>query len=206
MKPSTHQNVPAEARQHKSNCAVVAIAAVAGVSYERSLEVCTHHGFTEGKGMRPSDQARALKDLGCNYVEVPELQGATVRQVENHLTEGTRLMVFTMGHVGALIHGERHDTSYRPRRRAMMVWVVAREYEGEAAKPLKLKSRGRQGDLEQKLWIDFLQPRGEATLAEMAEFLDVTEKRVRGVIDGLRRQGRPIVSVGKGRFRVEQED
>lgn len=204
MKPSSVQNVPAEARRHRSNCAVVTVAAVANIPYEQALEVCLRHGFVEGRGMTPVEQKNALHELGFGVEEFAGLAGSTVRQVEDHFAGSGRLLIFTLGHVGAVVEGERHDTYYRARRRAQLVWSVF-ALNGEEP-PRQPKTIAPQRALEQKLWIDFLQPRGEAAVAEMAEFLGVTEKRVRGLIDGLRRKGRPIVSVGKGRFRVEQED
>lgn len=190
--------IPLEAHGDRMNCAVVALSAVTGVPYSEMREICLRHGWNgpSGRGMTPAEQGAVLRELGYEYRDCRWLRGGTVRQAEQSIREtGARLMIRVERHVGALVDGETHDTSYRPRCRVLQVWEVV-----PAGETPRLTQEGHLQLLLDVVAMDILRESDEVEIGDLADRLGVTEKRARGVLDTLKGRGHRIVCTRRRHF------
>lgn len=94
----------------ESDCGVIAIQAVAGVSRERAERLCKEHGSYEpNRGTPRGGLERVLDYLGVEFVEVEDYYNATPATLACEHPYGSYL-VYVERHVMALVDGDLHNS------------------------------------------------------------------------------------------------
>jgi len=130
----------AVANNEKNDCAVKALAIAAGVSYEVAHATCAAFGRKERHGIRTSNVVPALESLGKKAVRVTQrsfierypASHQVLRSVTTHhpdrfhdvWADGKTYLVFTRGHVLAVVNGVNHDHTRGTARRATEIFEV----------------------------------------------------------------------------------
>ena len=141
----TYSQLFAAAKDDRNCCSVIAIAALAGISYDEAAEVLQRCGREKGKATSYAVMQQAMQELGLGYrsLEYPErralidsypgahkgLKSITphhaVRFKKAWEAAGIKNgLIFTQGHVMALRDGVVHDHQHQSMKRVVALWLV----------------------------------------------------------------------------------
>lgn len=111
-----------------NDCAVKAIAIVANADYDEVHALLKAHGRKDGKGTPWAAIWATLKALGVwvGPVDHTNIERAkTVRHLPAVLPKRGRFLVYTRGHILAVVNGEVMDWTKGRRHRPKLAWEVA---------------------------------------------------------------------------------
>lgn len=127
----------------RGDCAVVAVAAVTGVTYEVALQALTAAGRRPRKGTYTRTIHAALQDMGFRVVRMDAradfiaryptahqcLKSVTThhpRRFHDVWADGAAYLLYTANHVAAVVNGVNHDWTRGRALRAQQIFRVER--------------------------------------------------------------------------------
>lgn len=135
----------AAAKDDRNCCSVIAIAALAGISYDEAAEVLQRCGREKGKSTSYAVMQQAMQELGLGYrsLEYPERRALIdtypgahkgLKSITPHHAVRFKKaweeagikngLIFTQGHVMALRDGVVHDHQHQSMKRVVGLWLV----------------------------------------------------------------------------------
>lgn len=126
-----------------NDCAVVAVAAATGVQYDEVLRRFQENGRKDRQGTQRCITRRVVEELGWTVEEIygykflhryPEHHRKHLQSVTTHhpdrfkriWKDGERYLLFSNGHVGAVVDGVNYDWTRGRAKRVWMIWKLTK--------------------------------------------------------------------------------
>lgn len=131
----------------KNDCAVKAIAITHNVEYSQVHKMLRAEGRVNRKGTYRHQQEAVSKLLGATFIDtIPRKVGGgqiTVNNIGRYFPTGNH-MVFTRGHVLALVDGVVQDWTAGRRHRVLNIWTITLPTTQPVIKPVAVKPAPQQ--------------------------------------------------------------